>query len=93
MDSSLHPDVDVLDRPYCHLHDRPLTVDAALLTELMGHPTYLWISLIGYPEAVNREILSLHPCGYDIEAWSLPQRIPGTAEVITSYAKQSYRSS
>ena len=90
MDSSLHPDVDVLDRPYCHLTDRPLGIDPAFLAQLLGEPSQVRLTLSGYPELVNREILNLHQSGYDIDAWSQPQRIPGSVEVVTAYIKRSH---
>lgn len=81
------------DRPHCDLShaDRPLSLTPDLLAQLMGEQSRLRIILIGYPEDVNREILNLYHCGYEIDAWSPPQRIPGTAEVITVYTKRSRR--
>lgn len=90
MDSLLHWDADRCDRVYCNLSDRPLVFDPAQLHS-GGHQARLRVILVGYPEDVNREILNLYHCGYDIEAWSPPQRIPGSDEVVSIYAKRSDR--
>ena len=87
---NLHPDGDWCKRPYCNLGDRP-AFDATMQARL-DDQSRLRIILIGFPEDVNREILNLHHCGYDLDAWSPPQRIPGTAEVVTVYIKRSHRS-
>lgn len=95
-----HSDADTCDprerdqqvnRLYCNLGDRPLACDPDLLAQLMGEQSRLRVILIGYPEDVNREILNLYHCGYEIDAWSPPQRIPNTTEVITVYTKRSRR--
>ena len=99
MDMNLHPDGDWCDprerdkqvnRLYCNLGDRPYC-DPDLLAQLMGEQSRLRVILIGYPEDVNREILNLYHCGYEIDAWSPPQRIPNTTEVIAVYTKRSRR--
>lgn len=91
MDRNLHPELDWSDRPYCNLCDRP-AFDATMIARL-GEQSRLRLILIGFPEDVNREILNLHHCGYDLDAWSPPQCIPGTAEVVTVHIKRSRRAS
>lgn len=93
MDISLHPDADWRDCPYCDLseRDRPLACHPDLLAHLMEEQSRLRVILIGYPEDVNREILNLYHCGYEIDAWSPPQRVPNTPEVITVYTKRRRR--
>lgn len=87
MDMTLYPSADWCDRPDCNLCDRP-SFDSTLLARL-GDQSRLRLILIGFPEDVNREILNLHHCGYDIDAWSPPQHIPGSAEVVAVYIKRS----
>lgn len=93
MDINLYPDVDSDDRPYCNLsdRDRPLPCHPDLLAHLMGEQSRLRVILIGYPADGNREILNLYHCGYEIDAWSPPQRVPNTTEVITVYTKRRHR--
>lgn len=90
MDMNLHPDADQFACAYCNLGDRPLVFDPTRLTRL-EEPSRLRHILLGFPEDVNREILNLYHCGYDLDAWSPPQRIPGTAEVVAVYIKRSHR--
>ena len=90
MTLNLYANAGWSERPYCNLCDRP-ACDTSLLARL-SEQSRLRLILIGFPEDVNREILNLYHCGYDLDAWSPPQRIPGTAEVVTVYIKRSHRS-
>lgn len=90
MDNNLQFFAARCDRPYRDLGDRPLIFDPTQFAQ-RDDQSRLRIILIGHPEDVNQEILTLYHCGYVVHGWSPPQEILGTGEVVRVYTKRSRR--
>ena len=91
MSDHLHTDVDNLEHPACPLSEQPIPLDRTLFEYPIGEPSRLRIILIGPAADVDQEILNLYHCGYAIDGWSPPQRVPNSTDVITVYTKRTYR--
>ena len=91
MDSPLHSDAEQFDLPACPLPLADFSAISPAFFTRLGEQSRLRHIIIGFPEDVNQEILNLYRCGYDVDAWSPPQRILGSAEVITVCIKRTRR--
>ena len=89
MSDHFHTDIQPCDLPSCAYDLSPLTSIGPEFLARLSEQSRLRHIIIGFPEDVNQEILNLHRCGYDVDVWSPPQRILGSAEVITVCIKRS----
>lgn len=91
MDMTLYPYADSCARPCCSVFPGDRLAFDLVRQSCRDEWSRLRVILMGSPEEVNRKMLNLYHRGYEIEAWSEPQEMPGTGEVISAYTKRSLR--